>query len=73
MISNSLFEKYKNVEVRSDGTLFGIDWDAVRKTNRCPLCGSKLYDSRKYPDSILCRSKSHRFFKIKKLPNNFRP
>ena len=63
----SLFDKYKNMKVVSDGTLFGIDWDAVRKTNRCPLCGNKLYPSMKYPDSILCRNKKHRFFKIKKF------
>lgn len=66
MINTSLFEKYRKLEVISNGTLFNIDWTWVRKENRCPLCLCKLYDSVKYPDSIICRSKRHKFFKIKK-------
>lgn len=58
--------KQKKFTLKSDGTLFGIDWDAVRKTNRCPLCGNKLYDSQKYRENVICRSKKHKFFKIKK-------
>lgn len=63
---NNLLDKYKQMKFKSNGLLFDIDWEAVRKTNRCPLCGCKLYDSRKYPDSVVCRSKKHKFFKIKK-------
>jgi hypothetical protein len=65
-IKGSLFDKYKNYKYRVPDMLFPIDWDAVRKTNKCPLCGNKLYDSMKYPNSIICKSKKHKFFKIKK-------
>ncbi len=66
MINKNLFSKFKNFKYRPTGLLFEIDWDAVRKTNRCPLCTNKLYESRKFKDSIICRNKKHAFFKIKK-------
>lgn len=66
-MDNKLFNKYKTLEFRShpDGMLFPINWDWVRENNRCPLCENKLYISRKYPDSIICRNRKHKFFKIK--------
>jgi len=45
--------------VKSDGTLFGIDWDTVRKTNSCPLGGNRLYPMLNKP-YIYCRSKKHK-------------
>lgn len=66
-MKTSLFDKYDKIDYKPSGTMFPIDWEWVRKENRCPLCTNKLYSSLKYPDSVLCRSKKHKFFKIKKI------
>ena len=65
MIDGSLFDKYKDMKFRESEQLFEIDWEAVRKTNRCPLCGNKLYPLFKDKNYIRCKSKKHRYFKIK--------
>jgi hypothetical protein len=65
-IDSSLFDKYENLKFRHSEQLFDIDWEAVRISGRCPLCGNKLHESLKFKDSIICRNKKHRFFKIKK-------
>lgn len=69
MIDGSLFDKYKDLKFRHNEQLFEIDWEAVRKSNRCPFCGNKLYPSLKYKGYIICKNQSkkkkHRFFKIK--------
>lgn len=55
----SIFDKYKNLEVKSDGTLFGIEpLDAI-KFKRCPYCGNKLYEMRGKP-FWYCKSKKHK-------------
>ena len=58
--------KLEDFKVIQRYTLFEIDWAWVRANNRCGLCGSKLYDMRKSPDKIYCKSKKHQFFSIKK-------
>lgn len=59
MIDKSLFSKYKEIEFKSDGTLFGIQpLDAI-KFKVCPYCFNKLYEMRNRP-FMYCRSNKHK-------------
>ena len=63
-ISN-LFDKYKDIKVTSDGTLFGLDCRVAYTHNACPLCFHKLYSMRDRP-LLYCKNKTHRPFIMKK-------
>ena len=56
---SSLLEKYKAMEFKTDGTLFGIDPLIAVVQHRCPYCSCKLYAMRNKPFHY-CRSKSHK-------------
>lgn len=65
MLPKNLFEKYENIKYEPPFNLFGgIDWDAVRRENKCPW-GHKLYAMRDKP-YVYCKSKKHKRFVIKK-------
>lgn len=55
----NLFDKYKNIKVVSDGTLFGIE-PLIAITHRvCPYCYCKLYLMRS-GKFYYCKSKKHK-------------
>lgn len=56
---NNLFKKYSDIELKIDGTLFGIDPMIAIKQKRCPYCGNKLYEMRGKP-FWYCKSKKHK-------------
>ena len=64
MINPNLCDKYKKMELKTDGTLFGIDWKTLKETKTCPW-GHKLYPMLNKP-YLYCKSKKHKSFVIKK-------
>ena len=58
-IDKSLFEKYNGIQLKSDGTLFGIEPIYAAKHKVCPFCFNKLYEMKNKP-LLYCKSKKHK-------------
>jgi hypothetical protein len=39
--------------------LFGYDWKLMAR-GCCPICACRLYEMRKRPDTLICRSRKHK-------------
>jgi hypothetical protein len=55
----SLFSKFNDLKVKSDGTLFGIDARIAVTQCKCPFCFCNLYLMRN-GKMYYCKSKKHR-------------
>jgi len=58
-MNNLSFEKYRGMELKSDGSLFGLDILSALKLCRCPYCNCKLYAMMNKP-YFWCKSTKHK-------------